>query len=62
MVLSVIAAIKALEQYVSAPAIRRRTGLEPAELGACQSRRHKCLDIWQTYGRDLGAGLASLIY
>jgi len=36
------------EQYVSAPAIRRRTGLEPAELRSCQSRRHKCLDIWQT--------------
>jgi len=34
MVLHVIAAIRALEQYVSVPAIRRRTGLQPGELGA----------------------------
>ncbi|NJN57866.1 MAG: ROK family protein, partial [Leptolyngbyaceae cyanobacterium SL_5_9] len=52
-----------LEQYASIQAIRRRTGLEPDELG----RRAKAGDaeaiaFWQDYGRHLGAGLASLIY
>jgi glucokinase len=52
-----------LEQYVSAPAIRRRTGLEPAELGAlAQAGDTNALTFWQSYGKDLGAGLASLIY
>lgn len=52
-----------LEQYVSVPAIRRRTGLEPAELGAlAKAGDANALTFWQTYGRDLGAGLASLIY
>ncbi|CAA9574756.1 Transcriptional regulator/sugar kinase, NOT Glucokinase (PMID:15879711) [uncultured Synechococcales cyanobacterium] len=52
-----------LEQYASIGAIRRQTGLDPAELGA----RAKAGDpaakaFWHAYGRDLGAGLASLIY
>jgi glucokinase len=52
-----------LEQYCSVQAIRRRTGLEPGELG----RRAKAGDLeaiafWQEYGRDLGAGIASLVY
>ena len=52
-----------LEQHLSIPAIRRRSGLEPDELG----RRAAAGDteasaFWQAYGRDLGAGLASLIY
>lgn len=52
-----------LEQYVSVPAIRRRTGLEPAELGAlAKLGNSSALTFWQIYGRDLGAGLASLIY
>ena len=52
-----------LEQYASAPAIRRRTGLEPSELGALASSGDlKALTFWQEYGKDLGAGLASLIY
>jgi len=50
-----------LEQYVSAPAIRRRTGLEPAELGFLPKQETNALTFWQTYGIDLGAGLASLI-
>ncbi|MGQ4647761.1 ROK family protein [Lyngbya aestuarii] len=52
-----------LEQYTSIRAIRRRTGKEPAEL--CAMAREgdpKALEFWQSYGRDLGAGLASLIY
>lgn len=52
-----------LEQYASVQAIRRRTGLEPAELGAqAQAGDPAALKFWQTYGQDLGAGLASLIY
>ena len=52
-----------LEQYVSVSAIRRRTGLEPADLGALASSGDlKALTFWQEYGKDLGAGLASLIY
>lgn len=52
-----------LEQYVSAQAIRRRTGLEPRELDArSRAGDPSALQFWQSYGRDLGAGLASLIY
>ncbi len=52
-----------LEQYASVGAIRRRTGLEPHELGTlASSEDEKALKFWQEYGKDLGAGLASLIY
>lgn len=52
-----------LEQYASVMAIRRRTGKEPAELGAlAQAGDSDALAFWQEYGRDLGIGLASLIY
>lgn len=52
-----------LEQYVSVQAIRRRTGREPAELYTLAREGDKfALDFWESYGRDLGAGLASLIY
>ena len=52
-----------LEQYASVSAIRRRTGLEPSELGELASSGDlKALTFWQEYGMDLGAGLASLIY
>ncbi len=52
-----------LEQYVSATAIRRRTGKEPSELGKlARSGDEKALKFWQEYGKDLGVGLASLIY
>ena len=52
-----------LEQYTSVPAIRRRTGLEPAQLGAlAKAGDQDALTFWQSYGKDLGAGLASLIY
>ncbi|MGG6297460.1 ROK family protein [Leptolyngbya sp. AN02str] len=52
-----------LEQHVSVQAIRRMTGMEPAQM----SDRAKAGDLeaiafWQNYGRDLGAGLANLIY
>jgi len=52
-----------LEQYVSVQAIRRRTGLEPAQLGAlAKAGDIDALTFWQQYGKELGAGLASLIY
>ncbi len=52
-----------LEQYLSVQAIRRRTGKEPAELGAMARDGNKfALEFWESYGRDLGTGLASLIY
>lgn len=52
-----------LEQYSSVQAIRRCTGKEPAELGAMAKEGDKsALEFWQSYGRNLGIGLASLIY
>lgn len=52
-----------LEQYTSVPAIRRRTGLEPDELGRrAAAGDPEAIAFWQQYGRDLGAGLASLVY
>jgi glucokinase len=52
-----------LEQYVSVRAIRRRTGLEPDELGArARAGDSEAIAFWHSYGRDLGAGLASLVY
>lgn len=52
-----------LEQYASVQAIRRRTGLEPDQLGALAlAGDTSAIAFWQAYGKDLGAGLASLIY
>jgi glucokinase len=52
-----------LEQYVSATAILRQTGKEAAELGKlAQAGHQEALTFWKNYGRNLGAGLASLIY
>ena len=52
-----------LEQYVSVQAIRRRMGLEPHELGVkAKAGQPEAIEFWQAYGRDLGAGLASLVY
>lgn len=52
-----------LEQYVSVQAVQRRTGLDPAELGQrAIAGDQTAIAFWQEFGRDLGAGLASLIY
>jgi len=52
-----------LEQYVSVQAVRRRTGLEPGELGQqAVAGNAEAIAFWRQYGRDLGAGIASLIY
>jgi glucokinase len=52
-----------LEQHASAQAIRRRTGLEPDVLAAqARAGDSTAQQFWQTYGRELAAGLASSIY
>jgi glucokinase len=52
-----------LEQYVSAQAVRRSTNLEPKQLGVkAKAGDPQALAFWESYGRNLGAGLASLIY
>lgn len=52
-----------LEQYVSATAIIRETGKTPAELGLLADNHDPtALTFWHNYGRQLGAGLATLIY
>ncbi|MBD2485719.1 ROK family protein [Planktothrix sp. FACHB-1365] len=52
-----------LEQYTSVQAIRRETGLEPAELAEkALAGDEKALEYWQRYGQLLGIGLANLIY
>ncbi len=52
-----------LEQYVSATAIIRETGKTPAELGHLANNNDPtALTFWHNYGKQLGAGLASLIY
>jgi glucokinase len=52
-----------LEQFTSALAIQRRTGLSPEELGQrAIAGDIQAVEFWQEYGRDLGAGLASLVY
>ncbi|NDJ17184.1 ROK family protein [Myxacorys almedinensis] len=52
-----------LEQHVSAQAIRRRTGQEPEQLSRLAAAGDpSALEFWNTYGRDLGVGLTSLVY
>jgi len=52
-----------LEQHLSVQAIARQTGKSPAELGElAEAGDQTALAFWEKYGRDLGAGLASLIY
>lgn len=52
-----------LEQYTSIGSIRRSMGKEPVEMGKlAQAGNQEALELWQNYGRMLGAGLASLIY
>jgi glucokinase len=52
-----------LEQHCSVQAIRRETGLSPAELAEkARGGDGDAISYWQTYGRNLGCGLASLVY
>jgi glucokinase len=52
-----------LEQHCSVQAILRETGLTPAALfDQAQAGNGEAIAFWQTYGRWLGAGIASLVY
>lgn len=52
-----------LEQHCSVQAIRRQTGFTPADLAAkAKGGDEAAIAYWQTYGRNLGCGLASLVY
>jgi len=52
-----------LEQFCSVQAIRRDMGCEPADLAAqATAGDPAAIAYWQTYGKRLGVGLASLIY
>jgi glucokinase len=52
-----------LEQYISAQAVRRETGLEPEVWGQrAAAGDQAAIEFWQKYGRYLGVGLTSLIY
>lgn len=52
-----------LEQYASARAIQRQTGLSAKTLSQQANAGHsEAIAFWQSYGTTLGAGLASLTY
>ncbi|NMF85772.1 ROK family protein [Nodosilinea sp. P-1105] len=52
-----------LEQHCSVQAIQRETGLTPATLfNQAKAGDAAAIAFWRTYGRWLGAGLASLVY
>ncbi|NJK30456.1 MAG: ROK family protein [Acaryochloris sp. RU_4_1] len=52
-----------LEQFASVQAIRRDWHCEPHELAErARDQDEGAIAFWQDYGRNLGAGLASLIY
>ena len=52
-----------LEQHLSVGSIERKTQKTPTELGKLAASGDKtALAFWEKYGRDLGVGLASLIY
>ncbi|TVQ08489.1 MAG: ROK family protein [Leptolyngbya sp. DLM2.Bin27] len=52
-----------LEQHCSVQAVVRETGLTPAALfDQAKAGDESAIAFWKTYGRWLGAGLASLVY
>ncbi|MEM6593058.1 MAG: ROK family protein [Cyanobacteria bacterium P01_C01_bin.73] len=52
-----------LEQHCSIQAVRRQAGCDPGELAdRAKAGNPEAIAFWQQYGRNLGAGLASLIY
>ncbi|CZB21653.1 Glucokinase [Candidatus Synechococcus spongiarum] len=52
-----------LEQHCSIAALKRLSGLEPAALAERAAQQEQtALAHWQTYGRRLGMGIASLAY
>ncbi len=52
-----------LEQFLSRQSIYRATGKEPQELGELAAAGDRdALEFWDAYGRNLGIGLATIIY
>ncbi len=52
-----------LEQFLSGNAIRRMTGKEPQEMGELAAAGDaEALAFWESYGRNLGIGLTSILY
>jgi glucokinase len=52
-----------LEQHISALAVKRETGKEPAAWGALATAGDpQALEFWRKYGHYLGVGLTSLVY
>lgn len=52
-----------LEQFLSGQAIRRMTGKEPQEMGELADMGDRdALAFWDSYGRNLGIGLTTIIY
>jgi glucokinase len=52
-----------LEQFLSGNAIRRMTGKEPHELGELAAAGDPdALGFWESYGRNLGIGLTTIMY
>jgi glucokinase len=52
-----------LEQFLSRQSIYRATGKEPQELGDLAAAGDRdALEFWDGYGRNLGIGLATIIY
>ncbi len=52
-----------LEQFLSRQAIYRATGKEPQELGDLAAAGDRdALEFWDDYGRNLGIGLATILY
>jgi glucokinase len=52
-----------LEQFLSGNAIRRMTGQEPHELGELAAAGDPdALGFWESYGRNLGIGLTTMMY
>ena len=52
-----------LEQFLSGNAIRRMTGKEPHELGELAAAGEPdALGFWESYGRNLGIGLTTIMY
>ena len=52
-----------IEQFLSGQAIRRMTGKEPHAIGELAATGDPdALRFWESYGRNLGIGLTSIIY
>jgi glucokinase len=52
-----------LEQFLSGQSIRRMTGKEPQEMGELAAAGDpNALAFWESYGRNLGIGLTTILY